>query len=262
MQVQALAVPVDEVGQRHREHDQRHHREERRAQEEPGSESAVADADLDLALRELDLFLEQGGDVPTGVGDETPDGGLVLHRLDRHDTFPLVVRRVGSRPYSEPARPGPPGRVVRGEPGSLVGTSSVTAPTACLPRTESSRAARTPPVLPARRTRGDLPRRAVPQGDRGRRARAGRGRRRHRLGQLGVVGGLPGPAAPRGGAARPGALGGGRCPDPVLLRGRPRAQARAGGRIVAPAGRRGGARRGGRVRGRRTRAGLPPGQLR
>ena len=106
-------------------------------------------------------------------------------------------RRVEARPYSEAGGPEPPGRVARGEPGSLVGTSSVTAPTACLPRSESPRATCPPPVHPARRARGDLPRRAVPQGDRGWRPRAGRRRHRHRVGQLGVVGGLPGPPAPR-----------------------------------------------------------------
>ena len=61
-------------------------------------------------------------------------------------------------------------------------------------------------------------------------------------------------------AARPRALGRRRRPDPVLLRGRARAEAGVRGRVATAAGRRGRAGGRGAVRGRRTGAALPRGQ--
>jgi hypothetical protein len=69
---------VDEVGQRHREHDDREHEEEARRGEQACAQPAGLDADLELGLGELDLLGQQRRDVPTGVGDETSDGGVAL----------------------------------------------------------------------------------------------------------------------------------------------------------------------------------------
>ena len=60
-----------------------------------------------LSAAELaDEFPQHAGrGVPTGVGDESPDGGLVLHRLDRHGTFPWSCG--GSKPDPTPSREAP-----------------------------------------------------------------------------------------------------------------------------------------------------------
>ena len=78
VQREAVAVPVDQVGDRHREHDDREHGDERGRGEQADPDAAGLDADLDLGLDELDLLGDQGRDVALGVGDQTADGRVAL----------------------------------------------------------------------------------------------------------------------------------------------------------------------------------------
>src|SRR5918993_546417 len=260
LEVEAVTVPVEEVGERHRQHDDREHREEGRAGEQADPDAAVLDADLQLGLGELDLLGDEPGDVALRVHDELAERRIgVLDRFGGHAEMSFVVRReLGAATLpTRMSRLGPQvSREVWSARGHARGEQDSTTPkgeptdgitirhpartaTRRRPMGERTRLHR---QRQAARPAGRAPRAGVPpRGGRRLPAAPAGGCRGPRLGPQ-PVGGVVrravartpddrrGSAAPRRIAA---ALGQRRLDGDLLLRGRPRDQVRAGQRRPA-----------------------------